>query len=365
MSRTRIPALDAIRGVSVAFMIVVHTLAFYASVRLQTEGVGDVVLQLGKLTAVFVVCMGMSTAFSRRRALRPALLRAAMLLAGGYALNVAKFLPPMLLQGGLPDTLLVDVGLHPGDPANLAFFLFLGDILHMSALSLAVIALLRAAGARPWQVLALAAAVALASPALWGVRVGPPLTAYLCDLLFCRTYAVFFPLFPWLAYALLGMALGDLLVASPHPARTVFRRWAFVGVPLALAGYLVGLAVPWAWKGADFYRSGPAAIASVAGVTLALFWIADVLWERLPGAATRTIAYLSRRVTRLYVVSWLIIVWGLRYAGYLAQDQGGPLAAIVLAVVAATIAVDRAADLAISRPSLSAAPGSSARRPAQ
>ena len=358
MSRTRLPSLDAIRGVSVAFMIVVHTLAFYASVRLQTEGLGDVVLQVGKLTAVFVVCMGMSTAFSRRRELRPALLRAATLLAGGYALNAAKFLPPILLQGGLPETLLVDVGLQPGDPANLGFFLLLGDILHMSALSLAVIALLRAAGARPWQVLALAAAVALASPHLWGVRTDEPITAYLCDLLFCRTYAVFFPLFPWLAYALLGMALGDLVAASPHPPRLVFRRWALVGVPLALAGYLV------AWDGADFYRSGPAAIASVTGVTLALFWLADVLWAKLPGAARHTILYLSQRVTRLYVVSWLIIVWGLRYAGYLAQDHGGPLAAIVLAVVAATIAVDRAADAWLSRPSLSAAPGSSPHRPA-
>src|SRR6185436_8850623 len=73
LARMRIGALDAIRGAAVAVMILVHCLAFFASARLQTEGVGHVIMELGKLTAVFAVAMGFSTAFSRRAALAPAL----------------------------------------------------------------------------------------------------------------------------------------------------------------------------------------------------------------------------------------------------------------------------------------------------
>jgi uncharacterized membrane protein len=324
----RVAEVDSLRGAAVAVMIAVHVLAFFAVPGVQTHGAVHVIMELGKLTAVFVVCMGFSAAFSSRRELGPALRRAGGLFLLGHVLNAAKFLVPMFLLGNFPDGLLLDLGLTPGDANNPWFFFLLGDVLHMAGLALAVIALLRHLGARPWHTFALAFAVAAISPLLWGPH------AYPLALLASDRWDVFFPLFPWLAYALVGVGLGELCRASQRPPAALYRRWFVAGAVVALAAYLVGLAVPSWWEGRDFYRTGPAAVVCVSGVSAMSFLVAHLL-PRPPG-----VAFLSRNVTRLYVSSWLVITWSVGSIGFQSLRGALPLAALVLSVLAISLGVE-------------------------
>jgi uncharacterized membrane protein len=338
-SGARLHGVDAVRGAAVIVMIIVHCFAFYASYVTQEHSNGDVILDIGKLTAVFLLCMGVSSAFSRRQTPRALAVRGARLLALGYALNVLKFLVPWGVFHDLPDALVVDLGWTVGTRETCWRFLLLGDILHLAGLSLLIIAGLRAAGARPWMHVALAAAVAIAAPFVWGLRGGGPVLTYACDLLFSERFTVFFPMFPWLAYPLVGHALGDLLRRSSAPPRDVIRRWSGVGAVLVVAGVAVGVAYPRAWKGWDFYRTGPAGVAAVVGASLVFLHVAGAAWPHLPSPVQRALTYMSRNVTRIYMVSWVVICWLMGWVGFMAHP-GGDVVWLTARVFVQTLLVD-------------------------
>jgi uncharacterized membrane protein len=340
-ARPRLPEIDLIRGLSVGMMIVVHTLLYFATAETQRRGLGHVILVLGKATATFVVCLGVSFSLSRRQALGDALRRGVRLLAYGYALNFCKFLLPLYVFRTLPTAFLLDMGLRRGDPANLRFLLLLGDILHLAGLSTLVLAGLRCLRVGPLATLGLAAAVALAAPLLWGLRTAEPVTAYLCDLLFGQTYTVFFPLFPWLAYALVGLALGDAYrLFAGQPRR--FYRWVGGGGLLALgAGLLLGWAYPATWHGVDFYRTGPAGVFALSGATGLLFVVFRGLAPRLPAVVLRGCAFLSRHVTALYALSWVAIYWNMGWLGFLHYSDSWQLLGVVAYILLLTLAAHR------------------------
>ncbi len=336
-TRPRLPEIDVIRGLSVGMMIVVHTLLYFATAETQRRGLGHVILVLGKATATFVVCLGVSFSLSRRQATGAALRRGLRLLAYGYALNFAKFIVPLYVFRTLPPALLLDLGRRPGDPGNLPFLLLLGDILHLAGLSTMALAGLRHLRGGPLAALGLAALVALAAPRLWGLRPADPGTAYLCDLLWGSTYTVFFPLFPWLAYALVGYALGAAYRRwAIHPR--IFYAWVGGGGLLALgAGLLLGFAYPTTWQGADFYRTGPAGVLALSGLTSLLFAIFRVAARYLPLWLLRGFTFLSRYVTSLYALSWVAIYWNLGWLGFLRYAQGWQLALLVAYIFSLTL----------------------------
>ena len=335
----RLPEIDVIRGLSVLMMIVVHTLLYFATAKTQLNGLGHVIMVLGKATATFVVCLGLSFSLSRRQALGAALRRGALLLAYGYALNFVKFIMPLYLFHSLPAAFLLDMGLRPGDPANFPFLLLLGDILQMAGLSVMVLAGLRHWRVGPLPTLALAALVALAAPLLWGLRPAQPVVAYFCDLLWGQTYTVFFPLFPWLAYALVGLALGDAyrrFAAWPR----LFHAWVGGGGLLGLAaGLLLGALYPATWHGVDFYRTGPAGIFALSGLTGLVFSGLRVATPYLPGGLLRGLTFFSRHVTALYVISWVAIYWNLGWLGFLQYSHPWQLALLVAYIMGLTLLV--------------------------
>ncbi len=337
VARPRLPEIDALRGLSVGMMIVVHTLLYFATAETQRRGLGHVILVLGKATATFVVCLGISFPLSRRRATGAALRRGLRLLAYGYALNFAKFIVPLYVFRTLPAALLIELGLRPGDPANLPFLLLLGDILHLAGLSTIVLAGLRYLRGGRLAALGLAAAVALAAPLLWGLRPADPAAAYCSDLLWGATYTVFFPLFPWLAYALVGYALGAAYQRWGSQPRT-FYAWVGGGGLLALGlGLLLGRAYPTAWQGVDFYRTGPAGVLALSGLTSLLVAVFRMVARHWPAGLLRGLTFLSRHVTSLYALSWVAIYWNLGWLGFLRYAQGWQLTLLVAYIFGLTL----------------------------
>jgi uncharacterized membrane protein len=60
------------------------------------------------------------------------------------------------------------------------------------------------------------------------------------SVLFSESYSVFFPVFPWIAYALVGYALGEQLRRPALDHERLFRRWFATGVGLLVAGLAIG-----------------------------------------------------------------------------------------------------------------------------
>ena len=157
-------------------------------------------------------------------------------------------------------------------------------------------------------VAALAFAVAAAAPLLWGLGGSAPLL----DPLWATDAWVSFPLFPWLAYPLLGLALAEFAGRATSADR-LMCTWALAGACAVLAGAAVLVLVPGAGGilvPGDYFRSGLSVQLLLAGFVL--MWLPALWWtdRHTPlRAVKRYLTSLSRSITAVYVIQWLLIGW--------------------------------------------------------
>ena len=182
------------------------------------------------------------------------------------------------------------------------------DFLQLAGLSLIVAGPVKRYVRDPRLVLALAVTVAVVSPLLLGVGGG----SVALDPLWGRGEWVSFPLFPWLAYPLLGLSLAGFTARAASADRLI-RPWALAGAAAVLAGATLVVLAP-ARAGilafGDYYRSGLPVQLLLAGCVLLwlpfLWWLDRRLaWRTVP----RYLTSLSRNITAVYLIQWLLIGW--------------------------------------------------------
>ncbi len=297
----RLRFLDLARGIAIVVMVLQHVQLLFATDSGETSPLGTAFLFLGTAPAapVFMVSMGFLFGASRRTGVRSGLRRGVALFALGYALNFVRFTLPAVVA----PSALVDDTFGSAWRALLEI-----DILQLAGLSLVVLGLVKHVSRSPWTAVVLAAAVAAVAPLLWGLGGG----ALALDPLWGEAQYVSFPLFPWLAYPLLGLALARFTTRAVS-AGTLMRSWAAAGgLALLAGGALVALA-----PGAggvlvlgDYFRSGLSIQLLLAGFVLvwlpALWWLDGRLsWQLVP----RYLTSLSRHITVIYLVQWALIGW--------------------------------------------------------
>jgi surface polysaccharide O-acyltransferase-like enzyme len=308
----KIPSLDLARGFTVLLFAPVHSVLLYSTPAVKASFLGALLgwLAEGPGAELFMLLMGLFFAFgTEHKSFLSVCQRAFTLLILAYALNVLKFVLPLklhLLSAGL----LNELGVRDNEGGVLSAFL-MGDILHFAALALPILWLVTRLPNYAGQAILLALLVACLSPICWDLHSANPFVNYLLTLAGGQPPQVFFPILPWLVYPLTGLAIGYYLKKAP--AFVVFWIMACAGIILLM----VSTCFPPDSVPEPFYRTGPAHTFYHLGIVLV--WLYVCYWISCHVARTwfvRLLGYLSRNITQVYVIQWVVICWLVPAFGY-------------------------------------------------
>jgi len=324
-SAGRVRSFDLARGVAVVCMVLVHVLWHWGSRDVIATPFGTAVSVLGGPPAapVFMTLMGASIAFSSRADPRWLVIRGVTLIAAGYLLNLARGALPAAL--GLASGVVTAEDIAPFTPLRLLTSV---DILQLAGCSLIVIGALRRLGPPNLGWVGVGIAMVAFAPAVVGLRTAVPILDGLLTPVWGDAPNVFYAVFPWAVYPLVGAVVGEGVARSGDRPATL-RAIGMAGFGLCATG-LVAIAVTRpAIDVVTYWRHPPALAMASLGFVLAWIWACDVIIRRLPDlGGFQLLERAGRRVTVLYVIHWLIVGWGVALVGF--QDLG--LAAVMVAM---------------------------------
>lgn len=324
----RVLAIDLARGMSVVFIVVVHTLWMYGDIHTQSNtwlGIG--IHFIGKGTPMFLIAMGFSFCLSRRQETRAIFYRGLILLAYGYGMNFFKFIVPYLL-GILPVGFIEAYGWsNPLNAEQLIYLFQTGDILQLAGVSLFLLVAVQKLGTNKFIPLGLGFLILLGTPFLRGIRLGIVGVDYLMDLLWGSEWNVYFAVFPWFFFILLGMFFGRWFKEKEYNQQFIFKQMFKIGVVfLLVGGYLSYNNFEYHFN--DYFHLGPGGAVYLLGFNLILFFIMSKIASYFPtNSFFKFLCYSSQRVTLLYVFQWVIICFGMGILGY---QQHGVLTILAL-----------------------------------
>ncbi|WOI38319.1 heparan-alpha-glucosaminide N-acetyltransferase domain-containing protein [Alteromonas sp. CI.11.F.A3] len=323
----RLLTFDFARGILIILMVLVHVLDFYGDTSTRESLVGSTIRLLAnwQVAAWFVFIMGMFITYSGQQSLSTGLKRALGLFALGYALNIARGSIPMWLS--LQFGLVTQEQLGSYTPTT-EFFIV--DILQFAGLALACCLLVKHLLPEPKHWLISALLVTFASPSIWDTSTGWIYIDSVLKLLFGNVnQGAMFPLFPWLAYPLVGMAFGHWLRKSCN-IREFFQKSLWVGTAIIAVGLPITI-TDTAYHMASNMRPGPGMVISLTGGALVFLWLCQRLTENQ--SANRFVSLLcfwGRNVTTYYVIQWLLIGWGLMLVGSQQLPQIAAISAMLV-----------------------------------
>ena len=232
----RIRSLDLARGFSVLVIAPIHTVMLYSELTVRGTALGGLLSFVAEWhgAQIFMTLMGISFTFSKHNDQKSALKRALILLTAAYALNVLKFVIPHLLNL-LPQTLLDDLQIKKGWFGFLQLFL-IGDILHFAGLAVVNLYFIYRLKNYHLYALAFAVIICFCSPFIWDMHSRYFLADYYFQLVGGLPPSVYFPLFPWLVYPLIGLVIGHYL--QHYRAAEVFEQAKRIGAIVLLIGLL-------------------------------------------------------------------------------------------------------------------------------
>ncbi|HEY0679429.1 MAG TPA: heparan-alpha-glucosaminide N-acetyltransferase domain-containing protein [Chitinophagaceae bacterium] len=317
----RIPEIDIARGFTVFIMAAIHALMIYSTPDVHVSWLGKIMFFLaeGPGAPLFMMMMGISFVLSGRTNTISNLKRAGLHFVLAYVLNFFKFLIP-LAAGIIPAQLLSDFGIASGDKTVMHLFL-LGDILQLAAISMLVLSLLIKIRNYQYWAMLLAIMIALSAPYLWEIHSSNTLVDHFCNLLWGYNSKVYFPVFPWLVYPLVGVSAGYFLKLQLRITQPVFFIKARnVGIALVLTGLIIISFDP-AFHWGDFYRTGQGGTIYYTGFVLLWLYGCHLAVKYLPqNYFFRLLTFLSKHITRVYLVQWILIFWLIGVIGYRSLD---------------------------------------------
>ncbi|GAA4270786.1 heparan-alpha-glucosaminide N-acetyltransferase domain-containing protein [Aquimarina gracilis] len=316
-TQNRILAIDLARGVSVLMVIIVHTLWIYGDIPTQSETwLGTAIHFIGKGTPMFLIAMGVSFTLSRNRSIVLSIKRAFYILAVGYLMNFLKFVLPVLI-GTVPDNFIEAYGwTAPATLENMVYMFSTGDILQLAGVSLLFMGIINHFSKNKYVPLLIALFIAVLTKEVHGFQIEIAGVSYLLDLLWGAGWNVYFAVFPWFSFILIGMFFGMWYKEGNKSNNYLFSRMLISGIILMIVGG--GLCYyNFEYHFGDYFHLGPGGTLYLAGFNLVLMWLAYQLVTRVKeNSIFKFFYYCSKRVTTIYVIQWVLICWGMGILGY-------------------------------------------------
>lgn len=310
----RIAAIDVARGFTVFIMPAVHSVMIFsvASVKMGVLGHVLALLAEGPGAQLFLLLMGWSIPLSRPKSLAQILHRFVSLLGTAYVLNFLRLFLPVALKL-IPLDYLRHIGIQQND-TGLLKILLMGDILQTAALSYFICSLIyKMPGFQFWSVTGCIFILALL-PLIMNIDGNTGGVWMLTALIFGAPPLAYFPLFPWLIYPLMGLALGHYL--QKGNGRGMSFRLCGWGLLLLGIGKVATCFEPLSWN-ASFYRLGTGGTLYHLGIVLVWLSFCLCVTVLISGHRfSRLLTWLSHKITAIYCVHWIVILWELPLLGY-------------------------------------------------
>lgn len=328
LNLTRQIPLDIARGLSVLFMILIHTQEYFldtANANPQLEALVDF---LGGIPAapVFMFLMGVGWVYSRRSTPKLLLRRGIGLLGMGYLLSI--------MRGVLPNALHFLVWGSPEYLAQGLEQLAFVDILQFSGLALMAFAMIKKFNLGPKSIAAIALGLMLINGIFaYGFEsvsfnqvfvplgshyetiagsMGQLLVEHLLGLIIGYNSLSFFPFFTWMVYPLLGYLFGYQLVRAKNQALFYSLSGIMGSVVFFATTYVVDDILEWEnllYSVSGYYHHQ--ALENIIAAAFVLFFIGICFWlcKILPKRLEKTVTRWSANVTDIYFIHWVLIGW--------------------------------------------------------
>ncbi|WP_420551883.1 heparan-alpha-glucosaminide N-acetyltransferase domain-containing protein [Tenacibaculum aiptasiae] len=324
-TKNRVRAVDFVRGFSVLMMIPVHVLMIFSSMETWENTVtGNIGQLLERGSPVFLIVMGISFAFSRNANKNGILKKALMIIALGYILNFLRFIIPVLFFGGFPESFVKASGLELSNLSSLLNYFLKGDMFQLVGISLFLIGLSFKFLIKNKGVLIFIALVIMwLSKIVSGIQLGVPGVDYILNLVWGNNFDVYFPLFPWLSFILMGLYIGLRYQENPENAdKSLFRPMLYLGLIFLVIGKLL-CDYNYEYHFGDYYHLGPGGSMGLMGIILVLFWVYYLIEKALPvnNYISRLFFYCSKNVTTFYMIQWILIYWLLVFLDFSAYNE--------------------------------------------
>lgn len=326
--KERNKTFDFVRGLAVFFMIIVHILMVYSKVEVQDSLFGWVIDFLGGPPAapVFMFSMGVFYMLSSKSdSLKSGVVRGVKLILLGCLLS---FLRDDLL--GLLGSNFTTIT-YEGSNKLLAIWEI--DILQFAGLAYILMSLIKQYLKKPIWWLIIAVGIMIVSPALWGISSNIKVINWIFNYLWGAGDEVYFPIFGWLFYPLIGMVFGICMKAYSD-TQTLFDSLLKLGLALLAIGSVITI-TDFDFHIGDYYRSGPGSMIWIIGFVFVWLWIGNkIILNIRENKLFNIIYYWSKEITTIYFIHWILIMWATIIFGY---EAHGILATVLLMILMVTV----------------------------
>lgn len=264
----------------------------------------------GPLSAtVFMFAMGVGAVYQDSQSTRDGVLRGLRIMLISYMLNICRFLIPYLIGYGITGDTEKYI-----DP--LLYKVLCNDVLLFAGMALVLIALFRKIKLKDWQMAAIAFAASAAGTMLNGVDVNNALGNILLGYLIGTEDAAgmvmsYFPLLNWLVFPVSGYIFGKRLLRLKDK-NLFYGILSAICVPIATIYYAVGIVYERGMFGEGqncyYHLQFSDAVGAILS-TLGVLGLCHFLIRHLPEWVSRLSQKISRNITSIYCIHWVLVVY--------------------------------------------------------
>ena len=347
----RILELDTVKGIGAFFIPMAHTLLIYGTPETQGEGwLGLLVHFFGKWAGIFLIAMGFTYALSKKHNILGSVKRGFILLGAGYFMNFLKFIVPLFL-GLLPNNFIEAYGwTAPITFENMVYMVLTGDILQLAGMCLLFMGVVQklALNYTKWVPVLLTVFILASLEFVRGTQVGILPIDYILDLLWGGDWNVYFAVFPWFGYILVGMFFGYWYKEQQNNIAFITKKMTIAGFVIVLVGGALCY-YNYDFHMRDYFHMGIGGFLYLLGFNLLCFSLARFIVKKYHGnKTTNFFYYCSKKITSIYIIQWVIICLGMGIFGFHSQETWSVLPIMVLITVL-TFVLQKALDFLLEK----------------